>query len=113
MSCDLNYRKKLWTKEQAGEVMAKLMPYVDVCIANEEDAADVFGIRAEGTDINTGKISREGYIGVARELSERFGCSYVAITLRGSISATDNRWAGMLYQDGKACFSHYGNKIRS
>ena len=105
MSCDLNYRKKLWTKEQAGEVMAKLMPYVDVCIANEEDAADVFGIRAEGTDINTGKISREGYIGVARELSERFGCSYVAITLRGSISATDNRWAGMLYQDGKACFS--------
>ena len=105
VSCDLNYRKKLWTKEQAGEVMAKLMPYVDVCIANEEDAADVFGIRAEGTDINTGKISREGYIGVARELSERFGCSYVAITLRGSISATDNRWAGMLYQDGKACFS--------
>lgn len=105
ISCDLNFRKKLWTSEQAGKVMGELMPYVDVCIANEEDAADVFGIHAEGTDINTGKISREGYIGVAKELSERFGCEYVAITLRGSISATDNKWAGMLYKDGQACFS--------
>ena len=105
ISCDLNFRKKLWTSEQAGTVMGELMPYVDVCIANEEDAADVFGIHAEGTDINTGKISREGYIGVAKELSDRFGCEYVAITLRGSISATDNKWAGMLYKDGQACFS--------
>ena len=71
ISCDLNFRKKLWTSEQAGTVMGELMPYVDVCIANEEDAADVFGIHAEGTDINTGKISREGYIGVAKELSDR------------------------------------------
>lgn len=105
ISCDLNFRKKLWSSEQAGKVMGELMPYVDVCIANEEDAADVFGIHAEGTDINTGKISREGYIGVAKQLSERFGCEYVAITLRGSISATDNKWAGMLYKDGQACFS--------
>lgn len=105
ISCDLNYRKKLWTREEAGKVMAELMPYVDVCIANEEDAADVFGIHAEGTDINSGKLSHEGYISVAEQLSTRFGCEYVAITLRGSISANDNRWAGMLYKGGNACFS--------
>lgn len=105
ISCDLNYRKKLWSREEAGRVMGEIMPYVDVCIANEEDAADVFGIHAEGTDINSGKLSREGYISVAKKLSERFGCSAVAITLRGSISANDNKWAGMLYQNGEACFS--------
>ena len=97
VSCDLNYRKKLWTREQAGECMAKLLPYVDVCIANEEDAKDVFGIEAENTDIDSGKLDHEGYISVARQIAKRFGCKKVAITLRGSISASDNDWAGMLY----------------
>ena len=106
VSCDLNYRKKLWTREEAGRVMAELMPYVDVCIANEEDAADVFGIHAEGTDINSGTLSREGYISVARKLTERFGFKKVAITLRGSISATQNKWAGMLYNGEEAFFSN-------
>lgn len=101
----LNYRKKLWTREEAGKVMAELVPYVDVCIANEEDAKDVFGIAATDTDLNTGKLSHEGYISVAKQLTERFGCKKVAITLRGSISASDNDWAGMLYSDGKASFS--------
>ncbi len=105
VSCDLNYRKKLWTREQAGETMAKLMPYVDLCIANEEDAKDVFGIEAANTDINSGKLNHEGYVSVAKQLSERFGCKYVAITLRSSISANDNDWAGMLYTDGAAHFS--------
>lgn len=105
VSCDLNYRKKLWTREQAGETMSKLMPYVDVCIANEEDAADVFDIHATGTDIQGGSLNKEGYIDVARQLKERFGCSHVAITLRSSISATDNKWAGMLYDGQQACFS--------
>lgn len=105
VSCDLNYRKKLWSRERAGEVMAQIMPYVDVIIANEEDAADVFGIRAEGTDVNAGVINREGYISVARQLSERFGAKRVAITLRGSISASENDWAGMLYENGQAYFS--------
>ena len=105
ISCDLNYRKKLWTREEAGRVMAGLMPYVNVCIANEEDAKDVFGIAAEDTDLNTGKLSREGYISVARQLTERFGFEKVAITLRGSISASDNNWAGMLYSGGEAFFS--------
>ncbi len=103
VSCDLNYRGKLWTREQAGETMAKLMPYVDVCIANEEDAKDVFGIAAENTDIEGGKLDRNGYISVAKQLTERFGFKYVTITLRGSISASDNNWSGMLY-DGKDAF---------
>ncbi|QQO07462.1 sugar kinase [Breznakiella homolactica] len=103
VSCDLNYRKNLWTREKAGTVMAGLMEYVDVCIANEEDAADVFGIHAGGSDVTSGKISHEGYAEVARQLAERFGFKQVAITLRESLSANDNNWAGMLY-DGKDCF---------
>lgn len=105
VSCDLNYRKKLWTREKAKQCMSGLMPYVDVCIANEEDAKDVFGIEAENTDIEGGKLEREGYVSVARQLTERFGCKKVAITLRGSLSANDNDWAGVLYQDGEAFFS--------
>ena len=105
VSCDLNYRGKLWSREKAGEVMARLMPYVDICIANEEDAKDVFGIAAENTDINSGKLDREGYISVARQLTERFRFKAVAITLRGSISASENNWSGMLYVNGEAFFA--------
>ncbi|MBQ9086708.1 MAG: sugar kinase [Clostridia bacterium] len=105
VSCDLNYRKNLWSKEKAGETMAKLMPYVDVCIANEEDAGDVFNIHADATDITGGKLSHEGYISVARKLTECFGFSKVAITLRESITASDNNWAAMLYSEGEAIFS--------
>ena len=105
ISCDLNYRKKLWSREQAEKCMSQLMPYVDVCISNEEDAKDVFGIEAENTDIDGGKLNHQGYISVARQISQRFGCSTVAITLRGSISASDNQWAGMLYTNGQAFFS--------
>ena len=105
VSCDLNYRKKLWTREEAGQTMEKLMPYVDLCIANEEDASDVFGIQAEDTDIDAGQLSREGYLSVAKQICERFGCRKAAITLRSSISATINRWAGMLYDGSDAYFS--------
>jgi len=105
ISCDLNYRNKLWSREKACEVMSQLMPYVDVCIANEEDAKDVFGIEAANTDINSGKLDHKGYISVAQQIHDRFGCSSVAITLRGSISADDNDWAAMLYQNGQAYFS--------
>ena len=105
VSCDLNYRNKLWSIEKAREVMSSLMPYVDVCIANEEDAADVFGIRAEGTDIDSGKLNRDGYVSVARQLTDMFHFQAVAVTLRSSISANDNKWAGMLYKDEKAYFS--------
>ncbi len=100
VSCDLNYRKNLWTRERAGEVMGALLPYVNVCIANEEDAADVFGIRAADTDVTKGEVNHEGYKTVAKQLAERFGLQKVAITLRTSLSANDNLWAGMLY-DGE------------
>ena len=105
VSCDLNYRKKLWSKESAGEVMGELCRYVDYCIANEEDAKDVFGIEADNTDIDGGKLDRDGYISVAKKLTERFGFKGVAITLRESRSANDNGWSGMLYTGGKAVFS--------
>lgn len=97
ISCDLNYRSKLWSKEDANKTMSKLMEYVDVCIANEQDAADVFGIVAEHTDIEGGKLDYDAYIDVARKLIKRFPLKKVAITLRGSISASRNTWAGLLY----------------
>ena len=97
ISCDLNYRNKLWSKEKAGEVMGELCKYVDVCIANEEDASDVFGIKAANTDVTKGEVNHEGYKDVAKQLAERFGFSKVAITLRESISANDNNWSAMLY----------------
>ena len=108
ISCDVNYRKKLWSREKAGQVMSGLMQYIDVLIANEEDAADVFGIHAEGSDISTGRISEEGYRSVARQLVERFGLKVVAITLRESRSASDNGWSGLLY-DGMEFYQsrHY------
>ncbi|QNM08654.1 sugar kinase [Wansuia hejianensis] len=105
ISCDLNYRNKLWSKEKAGQVMGKLCEYVDVCIANEEDAADVFGIKAAGTDVTAGAVNHEGYKDVARQLAERFGFSRVAITLRESLSANDNNWSAMLYDGTGYYFS--------
>ena len=107
ISCDLNFRKKLWSNKEANEVMSQLCEYVDICIANEEDAKDVFGIEAKDTDINSGKLNKEGYVSVAEQLSQRFNFKYVAITLRESISANDNNWSAMLYnaKEGKAYFS--------
>ena len=107
VSCDLNFRKKLWSNKEANETMSKLCKYVDICIANEEDAKDVFAIEAKDTDINTGKLNKEGYVSVAEQLSQRFNFKYVAITLRESISANDNNWSAMLYnaKEGKAYFS--------
>ncbi|MBE6778992.1 MAG: sugar kinase [Ruminococcaceae bacterium] len=105
ISCDLNYRGKLWTRDQARAAMTELCQYVDVCISNEEDAKDVFGIEAEGTDITGGKLNHEGYKSVAKQLADKFGFEKVAITLRSSISANDNDWAGMLYDGENYCFS--------
>ncbi len=105
ISCDLNYRNKLWSKEKAGQVMAELCQYVDVCIANEEDAGDVFGIKSAGTDVTSGQVNHDGYKDVAKQLADRFGFAKVAITLRSSISANDNRWAAMLYDGSDYYFS--------
>ncbi|MBQ6979574.1 MAG: sugar kinase [Clostridia bacterium] len=105
VSCDLNFRKKLWGKEKANAVMTEICKYVDYCIANEEDAKDVFGIEADNSDINTGKLDRNGYISVAKKLTDKFNFKGVAITLRESISANDNNWSAMLYTNGQAYFS--------
>ncbi len=105
ISCDLNYRGKLWTRSEARAAMTELCKYVDVCISNEEDAKDVFGIEAENTDIYGGKLDKEGYKSVAKQLMDTFGFEKVAITLRSSISASDNDWAGMLYDGENYCFS--------
>ncbi len=105
VSCDLNYRGKLWTREQARAAMSELCKYVDICISNEEDAKDVFGIEAENTDIYGGKLNKEGYKSVAKQLADKFGFEKVAITLRTSISASDNDWAAMLYDGNDYCFS--------
>ena len=103
ISCDLNYRKKLWSSTEAKTVMSELMKYVDVCIANEEDAEKVFGIKAINNSIISGELNRQGYESVAKELAETFDFEKVAITLRESISASDNYWSAMIY-DGKECY---------
>lgn len=105
VSCDLNYRSKLWTRAQARDAMSELCGYVDVCILNEEDAKDIFGIEAKDSDIYAGKLSRDGYEYVALELVKKFGFKNVAITLRSSISASDNDWSAMLCDGQRCCFS--------
>lgn len=100
VSCDLNYRKNLWSPEKAQATMTKLMAYVDIAIGNEEDAEKVFGIKAPASDVTAGQISEEGYRQVAAELARRFNLKMVAITLRESFSAFDNGWSALLY-DGE------------
>lgn len=107
VSCDLNYRKNLWSSEKAQQVMPCLMHYVDVCIANEEDADKVLGIKAEGSDAESGLLDRAGYTQVARKICNEYGCKKVAITLRKSYSASRNGWGAMLYdaRTNEAVFS--------
>lgn len=107
VSCDLNYRKNLWSSEKAKSVMTKLMPYVDVCIANEEDAEKVLGIKSFGTDVESGALNVSGYQQVAEEICKAYGCKYAAVTLRKSYSASRNGWQAMLYNasEEKAYFS--------
>ena len=88
---------------RTNKVMTELCQYVDVCIANEEDAADVFGITAENSEAGNGVIDSQSYASVARQLQQRFGFQKVAITLRESISASDNNWSAILY-DGKQVY---------
>lgn len=101
VSCDLNYRKNLWTSQEAQSVMKPLMSYVDVLIANEEDSEKVLGVAAPDTDVQQGKLSTEGYHQVAKKLTDTYGFEAVAITQRGSISASVNEWSALLYQGGK------------
>ena len=105
ISCDLNYRKNLWSTQRAKEVMETLLPYVDVLIANEEDAEKVLGIKAADTDVDSGRLNTDGYVDVARQISQTYGIPYVATTLRKSLSASDNLWSAMLYHNGEVFLS--------
>lgn len=105
VSCDLNYRKYLWTPEQARSVMRPMMKYVDVLIANEEDSEKVLGVSAKGADVEHGIVSADSYSALAAELTDEFGFEKTAITLRGSISASVNDWSGILYSSGKTYVS--------
>lgn len=101
VSCDLNYRKKLWTPAQAQEAMARIIENVDIAIGNEEDAEKVFGIKAEGADISGGKVGGAGYETVARTLVDRYSLKAAAITLRESRSADQNGWSAILLTNGE------------
>ncbi len=96
VSCDLNYRARMWSPDEARREMEKLTPWIDVLFGNEEDAATVFGIRAEGSDVTKGALPVESYAVVADRLMETYGFSTVATSLRTSVSASINRWAGMM-----------------
>lgn len=111
ISCDLNYRKNLWTSDEAKETMSRLMPYVDVLIANEEDAEKVFGIKADNTNVRKGSLDVQGYKAVAEKLIALFDFEMVAITLRESLSASDNGWNGMLY-DRKQFYQGQNHLVR-
>ena len=101
VSCDLNYRKKLWKwGKRPSEVMPKLVNYCDVAIGNEEDADKVFGIKAPGTDVTSGKVEADRYLYVCQELNKRFSnLKTICVTLRGSVSASHNTWSGVLWQN--------------
>ena len=99
VSVDLNYRKKLWTTEEAQSVMTKLMEYVDVCIGNEEDAALCLGFHPEGTDVTSGKLDIAGYEKMMKQMIEKFGFKYVVSSLRESYSASDNGWSACIIID--------------
>ena len=104
ISCDLNFRKKLWSKEKARDTMTDLMKYVDVLFTNEEEVETVFRIKAGDTDVTNAKLSHSGYEEVAAILCEKFRLEYVSISLRESVSATVNNWSGALF-DGKKFYT--------
>jgi 2-dehydro-3-deoxygluconokinase len=96
VSCDLNYRARMWSPLEARAEMTRLAPHIDVLFGNEEDAATVFGITAEGSDVTRGELPVESYQVVAERLMEAYGFETVATSLRASVSASHNRWAGMM-----------------
>lgn len=101
VSCDLNFRAKLWTSEEAQVVMNSYMPYVDYVIGNEEDAEKCLGFKPEGTDVNTGKLSIDGYKKMFQDMVRKYNFKGAACSLRESHSATHNGWSALLYTDGK------------
>jgi 2-dehydro-3-deoxygluconokinase len=101
VSCDLNYRRKLWSESRAKEVMTELMPFVDVLFANEEDPQRVFGMSPGKSDVSAARIDSEDYKELSRELAESFDLKTVAISLRESLSASENGWSACTYEQGE------------
>ena len=99
VSCDLNFRKKLWTTDEAQATMRPLMEHVDVCIANEEDADKCLGLKAGETDVHGAELDEAGYVALAKKLKTEFDFEAVAITLRESFSASHNGWSAILHDD--------------
>lgn len=96
-SIDLNFRKKLWTKEKARVIMTKLCEHVDVCIGNEEDADLCLGFKAANTDVTKGELNLDGFKDVFKQMKDRFGFKFIASSLRESHSASDNGWSALVY----------------
>ena len=109
VSCDLNFRKKMWTEKEAQSVMIPLMEYVNVCIANEEDAEKSLGMKAENTSVSSAELNEKGYFELAEILKKKFSFDAVAITLRESFSASRNGWSAMLLDDAD-CKEPYRSK---
>jgi 2-dehydro-3-deoxygluconokinase len=98
VSVDLNYRKKLWTEKQAQAVMGPLMKFVDVVIANEEDLQSVLGVHVPGTDVTSGELNIDGFRSAVQQVTRDFGPPNVAVTLRESVSASDNGWSALYWE---------------
>ena len=106
VSCDLNFRKKLWSSEKAQRIMTNLMQYVDVCIGNEEDAEKVLGFRPGETDVKSGDLKLDGYKSIFEQMTEKFNFEYVISSLRVSHSASDNGWSACIYSRDTKEFYH-------
>jgi len=106
VSCDLNFRKKLWTSEKAKTVMTDLMQYVDVCIGNEEDAEKVLGFKAKATDVTKGELNLAGYEDVFNQMADTFGFKYIISSLRQSYSASNNGWSACVMNGETREFYH-------
>ena len=112
VSCDLNYRSKLWTPEEAQAVMKPMMSYVDVCIGNEEDAEKCLGLKPKNTDVRQSKLDVDGYRDIFREMQELYGFRYIGCTLRESYSASDNGWSVLCYDGAHFAQSrHYDIRL--
>jgi 2-dehydro-3-deoxygluconokinase len=109
VSVDLNFRRKLWTEEQAQAVMRPLMPSVDLVIANEEDRQAVLGIDVPNADLTGASLDLEGYRTAAERVAREFGVAMVAVTLRESLSASDNAWSAVLF-DAPAGVLHHSQR---
>lgn len=105
VSCDINYRANLWSREKAGEVMRPMMEYVDLFIGGAEDAEQELGIKPPVSEVLEDGLTPAGYESVARQLIDTYGFKAVACTLRESVSASDNNWGAMLYTGGQAYYS--------